>query len=103
MQTLQFILDNEGIDPQDRLRTAQAAAAAAPIRAGPALVEANDDKIVYKITFDLPNAGLASGNIIQDNAPPPPAVEASILDMADKTVEILTDTDAVTTNRHYPL
>ena len=67
------------------------------------MVEANDDEIVYKITFNLPNAGLAGGNVIQDNVPPPPAVAASILDMADKTVEILTDTDAVTTNRHYPL
>jgi hypothetical protein len=39
-------LDNAGIDPQDRLCAAQAAVAAAPLRAGPALVEANDDKIV---------------------------------------------------------
>jgi hypothetical protein len=96
-------LDNAGIDPQDPLCAAQAAAAADPLRAGPALVEADDDKIVYEITFDTPNAGLAGGNIIQENALPPPAVEASILDMAGKTVEILTDTDAVTKNRHYPL
>jgi hypothetical protein len=96
-------LDNAGIDPQDCLCAAQAAAAAAPLRAGPALVEANDNKIIYKITFDLPNAGLAGGNVIQDDALPPPAVKASILDMADETVEILTDTDAVTTNWRYPL
>ncbi len=96
-------LDYAGINPQDCLRAAQAAAVAAPLRAGPALVWADDDKIVYKITFDLPDAGLAGGNVIQDNAPPPPAVGASIFDMADKTVEILTDTDAVTTNLCYPL
>jgi hypothetical protein len=96
-------LDNAGINPQDCLCTAQTAAAAALLRAGPALVEANDNKIVYKITFDLPNMGLAGGNVIQDNAPPPPMVEASILDMANKIVEILTDTDTVTTNWHYPL
>jgi hypothetical protein len=47
--------------------------------------------------------GLASSKVIQENAPPPLAVEASILDMANKTAEILTDTDAVTTNQCYPL
>jgi hypothetical protein len=96
-------LDNAGINPQDCLCAAQAAAAAAPLRAEPALVEADDDEIVYKITFDLPDMGLAGGNVIQGNTPPPLVVGASILDMANKTVEILTDTDAVTTNRHYPL
>jgi hypothetical protein len=96
-------LDNAGIDLQDCLHAAQAAAAAAPLRVGPTLVEANDDEIVYEITFDLPDAGLAGANVFQDDAPPPPAGEASILDMADKTVEILTDTDAVTMNWHYPL
>jgi hypothetical protein len=65
-------LDNAGIDPQDCLCAAQAAVAAAPLRAGPALVEADDDKIVYKITFDLTDVGLACGNVIQDNSPPPP-------------------------------
>jgi hypothetical protein len=78
-------LDNAGIDPQDCLCSAQAVAATAPLRAGPALVEANDDKIVYEITFDLPDAGLAGGNVIQDDTLPPPAVGASIFDMADKT------------------
>ncbi len=96
-------LDNAGINPQDCFRTAQAAAAAALLRVGPALVEADDDKIVYKINFNLPDAGLAGGNVIQDNTLPPPAVEASILDMANKSVEILTDRDAVTTNQCYPL
>ena len=95
-------LDNAGIDLQDCLCAAQAAAAAAPLRAEPALVEANEDKIVYKITFDLPDVGLTGGNIIQDNTRPPPVAGASILGMANETVEILTNTDAVTTNQLYP-
>jgi hypothetical protein len=102
-QSAATALDNAGIDPQDCLRAAQAAAAAALLRVGPALVEADDNEIVCKITLDLPNAGLAGGNVIQDNASPPPTVEASILDMADETVEILTNRDAVTTNQRYPL
>jgi hypothetical protein len=40
------VLDNAGINPQDCLHAAQAAAAAAPLRAEPALVEANEDEIV---------------------------------------------------------
>ncbi len=70
-------LDNAGIDPQDHLCTctaqaAQAAAAAGLARGGPALVEPNEDKIVYEITFDLPDAGLAGGNVVPDDTPPPP-------------------------------
>jgi hypothetical protein len=38
-------LDNAGIDPQDRLRAARAAAG----RTGPTLVEANDDEIVTRL------------------------------------------------------
>jgi hypothetical protein len=47
-------LNNAGIDPQDHLCAAWAAAG----RTGPTLVEAKDDKIVYKITFNLLDAGL---------------------------------------------
>jgi hypothetical protein len=59
-------LDNAGIDPQDCLCAAQAAQAAVggDQRRGPALVEADDNKIVYKITFDLPDAGLAGENVV---------------------------------------
>jgi hypothetical protein len=45
-QSATTALDNAGINPQDHLRAAQAAAAAAPLRAGPALVEADDNEIV---------------------------------------------------------
>ncbi len=99
-------LDNAGIDPQDGLRAAQAAQAAAAaglVQGGPALVEANEDEIVYKITFDLTDTGLAGGNIVPDDTPPPPPAEASITGMANKTVEISTNTDAITTNRRYLL
>ncbi len=90
-------LDNAGINPQDRLHAAQAAhtaaeaaraaAAAAFEQWGPALVEANQDKIVYKITFDLPDACLIGGNAVPVNVPPPPASGATIIDMANSTVE----------------
>jgi hypothetical protein len=75
-------LDNAGINPQDRLHAAQAAhTAAEAARAaaaadfehrGHALVEANQDKIVYKITFDLPDAGLIGGNAVPVDFPPTP-------------------------------
>ena len=47
-------LHNAGIDADDALWRAHLENA--PL--GPAVVEAKDDKIVYKITFDLPDAGL---------------------------------------------
>jgi hypothetical protein len=48
-------LGNAGIDPQEQLRTAQLQE---DIPRGPAVVDANNNKIIHKITFDLPNAGL---------------------------------------------
>ncbi len=68
------------------------------------MVEANQDEIVYEITFDLPDAGLIGGNAVPANVPPPPAPGETIMDMANDTVEFLTDTtDAIPTNRRYPL
>ncbi len=106
-------LDNAGINPQDRRHAAQAAhtaaeaaqagAAAAIGHQGPALVEANQDEIVYKITFDLPDAGLIGGNAFPANDPPPPTPGETIMDMANDTVEFLTDSTDIPTNRHYPL
>ncbi len=99
-------LDNAGIDPQDRLcmaQAVQAAGAAGSAQGGPALVEVNEDKIVYEIKFDFLDAGLAGGNVVPDDTPPPPPVEASIIGMANKMVEISTNTDAITTNQRYPL
>jgi len=102
-------LDNAGINPQDRLHAAQAAHTAAEVaraaaaadfkHRGHALVEANQDKIVYEITFDLPDAGLIRGNAVPVNVPPPPVPGATIIDMANDTVEFLTGTtDAIPTN-----
>jgi hypothetical protein len=39
---------------------------------GPALVEADDDKIVHKITFDLPDAGFGMAAIPAANLTLPP-------------------------------
>ncbi len=85
-------LDNASIDPQDCLCAAWAAAG----RTGPTLVEAEDDKIVYEITFDLLDAGLDGGNVVPNDAPAPhPDGGDLIFNMANETVE-------VTTNQHYP-
>ncbi len=56
-------LDNAGINTVARLSAERDLADAAAIEIAPqnpraALVEANEDKIVYKITFNLPDAGL---------------------------------------------
>jgi hypothetical protein len=52
-------LHNAGINMEERLQAAREAASDAPVDVHqPAVVEANEDKIVYEITFDLPNAGL---------------------------------------------
>jgi hypothetical protein len=48
-------LSNAGIDPNVRIR------AASNNQQGPTFVEADQDKIVYETTFDLPDAGIAPG------------------------------------------
>jgi hypothetical protein len=56
--------DNAGIDPQEQLRAAQTAVAA-PIplpNGGPAIIDAKEDKIVYELTSDFPDAGLAQND-----------------------------------------
>ncbi len=73
-------LNNAGIDPQDHLCAAQVAS----VRTGPTLVEAEYDEIVYKITFDLPDAGLDGGNVVPNDAPAPhPDGGNPIFDMAN--------------------
>ncbi len=58
-------LENAGINMGDRIRatravanTAMAVAALYPTHNGPRLIEDDPDKIMYNITFELPNAGL---------------------------------------------
>jgi hypothetical protein len=61
-------LNNAGINPHDRLRATQqlqqqqAAHPAPPT--GPTMIEAYEDKIMYEITFDLPDAGLETGMVV---------------------------------------
>ncbi len=61
-------LDNAEIDPHNRLRAAQQLQqqqVAKPVPpTGLAMIEADEDKIVYEITFDLPDAGLGTGMIV---------------------------------------
>jgi hypothetical protein len=51
-------LDNANIDPAAHLRATRVAEAQ-PVAPDPALIDADEDKIIYKLTFDLPDAGLA--------------------------------------------
>jgi hypothetical protein len=57
-------LDNVWIDPQEQLRAAQTTAAAPiPLPAGgSAILDAEEDKIIYELTFNLPDAGLAQSD-----------------------------------------
>ncbi len=81
-------LNNAGINLQDCLHAARAAAG----RTGPTLAEAKDDKIVYEITFDLPDAGLDGGNIVPNDAPAPHLDGGNpIFNMASKTVKVTTN------------
>jgi hypothetical protein len=54
-------LTNAGIDPDVRIRAANNYIDNNAKQQGPAFIEADQDKIVYEITFDLPDAGLAPG------------------------------------------
>ncbi len=58
---------------------------------GPALIKADQDKIVYKITINFPDTGLAGGNIMPANKP---ADANTIDDLANEMVDILTNTKA---------
>ena len=55
-------MHNVGINADNAVQVAQARAAMKVEWHGPALVEADDDKIVYEITVDIPAAGLSPPN-----------------------------------------
>ncbi len=74
-------LDDAGIDTEERIRAANNLPPAALPQDGPALVEADNDKIVYELTFDLPDAGLG---VVESNIPP---AEPTLGDDQDDTVE----------------
>jgi hypothetical protein len=61
-------LDNAGIDPAKRLHLANNAAADRQEAQLPAIVEADADEVVYKITFDFQDAEL--GNNVVPPGPP---------------------------------
>ena len=85
-------LNNAGIDLVNRLCAARdVAVAKAATRSKPTLVEANNDKIMYEITFDLPNAGLG---VVPPDAPPPLTDDAGISNMVHAMVDMLTEMTA---------
>jgi hypothetical protein len=51
-------LDNANINPAAHLWAARMAEAQ-PVAPGPALIDANEDEIIYELAFDLPDVGLA--------------------------------------------
>jgi hypothetical protein len=67
-------LDNAGINCEDMLRAAHNWVEHEHLsNPGPAIIDANNDKIMYEVTFDLPDAGLQGDNAV----PPDNAVEAA--------------------------
>ncbi len=80
-------LDNADINPANRLYAARELATPT----GLAVVVANDEEIVYKITFDLPNLGLGAA-VITPDFPACPMADASLYDMTTVTVDVLTNT-----------
>ena len=113
-------LDNVGINPTERIQAAQdRVAAIAAKNAGPRLVKAVENEIVYEITFNLLDVGLGQ-NAVPLDAPAspmplfssgmtnnfttsfgrrdPPRSRRSVIghqqslhDLANETVELLTD------------
>ena len=74
------VLDNVGINPIKRIQVARnCVAAAAAATSGPRLVEADEDKIVYEITFNLPDAGLGQ-NAVPPDAPASPTFSSGMSD-----------------------
>ena len=60
-------LQNAGIDTEECIWAANNLPPAALPQDGPALVEDDDDEIVYELIFDLPKAGLCA---VEPNIPP---------------------------------
>ncbi len=62
-------LNNTGIDPDVQIQAANNNIGINAEPWGPAIVEADQDKIMHEITFDLPDAGLAPGqNVVPASA-----------------------------------
>ena len=89
-------LDNAGINANERLQAA--AQRASVVAAGPAPIEADNNEIVYEITFDMPDDGLIPDGMVPDDAAVP--MNDNIHELAHETVDILTDANETT--RRYP-
>ena len=99
-------LNSVGINAKEPVQAAQrkanermqAAAQHANLDPGPTLIKGNNDKIVYEITFDMPDDGLLADSVVlaDDTIPATDTVHA----LAHETVDILTDTN--NTSRRYP-
>jgi hypothetical protein len=78
-------LENGGINPHNQLHALQGCNVVEQALMGPAPVDYNPDKIVYKLTFDLPDTGLFGDNVVsmddyqQDKDNPPPMDTEDIL------------------------
>jgi hypothetical protein len=88
------VLNNLGIDSIAHLRTSHKTAAVAVGPAGgPALFDANDDKIIYEFMFDLPNTGPQPSNaptgvaIVAPDLPNFPTFGGYPNEPEDKTLE----------------
>jgi hypothetical protein len=79
-------LNYAGIDASNHYQAAQQATLPHP---GPALIEANDDAIMYEITSDMPDAGLVPNNVVP--AAPTPPGDTTVNNLAYETFDILTD------------
>ncbi len=66
-------LDNAGINPHKQLQLACMADENRKANMAPAMIEPEQDKIVYKITFNLPDAGLQGGIPYKADEVPAPA------------------------------
>ena len=98
-------LNNAGINADECIQAAQRdaneriqAAQCANLDPGPTLIEANNNEIVYEITFNMPDDGLIMDNVAPaDNTIP---ANDAVHDLAHATIDILTDTDNA--SRRYP-
>jgi hypothetical protein len=72
-QLVAVALDTVGLNPGDTIRQAHFVATELNAPYGddqhPAVIKANPDEVVYEITFNLPNAGLADNVVTFDDPP----------------------------------
>jgi hypothetical protein len=82
-------LDNAGIDLHKQLQLACMADKNRQANMAPAMIEPEQDEIVYKITFDLPNAGLQGGIPYEADEVPTPAVAVPAAPVQDNARQYL--------------